>query len=230
MHMKLPKIFKALLLCGALGALPGHAAPLAPAAEEKIILIRHGEKPSEGLGLLDCQGLNRALALPATLLSRFGRPDFIFASDPSQQKTDAGQSYNYVRPFLTVAPLAVQLGLPVNTAFGYADIEGLQAELAAPIYHQAVVVVAWEHKKLEELAKAMLQRLGGQVFEVPHWKGSDFDSIYVITVTRSAGQTTARFSLEHQVLDGQSRVCAAAAPVPPADVTLRPAARRPQTP
>ena len=208
-------LFKALLLCGTLGAVPGHAASLAPVEEEKIIFIRHGEKPAAGLGLLNCQGLNRALALPATLLARFGRPDFIFAPDPSQQKTDAGHLYNYVRPFLTVAPLAVQLGLPVNTAFGYADIEGLQAELATPAYHQAVVLVAWEHKEIEALVKAMLQRLGGQISEVPHWKGRDFDRIYVLTVRRGAGQTTARFALEHEALDGQSIVCPTAAPLPP---------------
>ena len=212
------------MLCGAFGTVTAYAASSGQAAEEKIILIRHGEKPAAGLGLLDCQGLNRALALPAVLLARFGRPDFIFAPDPSEKKTDGGHSYNYVRPFLTVAPLAVQLGLPVNTAFGYADIEGFQAELATPTYHQAVIVVAWEHKEIDALVKTMLQRLGGQIYGVPRWKGSDFDSIYVLTVTRSASQTTARFALEHEALDGQSTVCPVAAPLPPADFARPPAA------
>lgn len=211
-------LLKALLLCTYFSALPGHAALPDPVAEEKIILVRHGEKPAAGLGLLSCQGLNRALALPATLLARFGKPDFIFAPDPTVQKIDDGQLYNYVRPFLTVAPLSVQLGLPVNTAFGYADIEGLQAELAAPRYHQASVVVAWEHRQLELLVKAMLQRVGGNASDVPHWKGSDFDSIYVLTVRRSAGQTTARFTLEHEALDGQSTTCGASRQSPSASL------------
>ena len=219
MRIGVVTLFKALLLCACLGALPGHAAAPDPVAEEKIILIRHGEKPSAGLGLLNCQGLNRALALPAMLLARFGKPDFIFAPDPTVQKIDDGHLYNYVRPFLTVAPLSVQLGLPVNTAFGYADIEGLEAELAAPRYHQAVVVVAWEHRKLELLVKGTLQRLGGNASDVPPWKGRDFDSIYVLTVRRSAGQTTAHFALEHEALDGQSTACGAAMQSPSARLT-----------
>lgn len=38
-------------------------------AETTIVIIRHGEKPSAGLGQLSCQGLNRALALPQVLLA-----------------------------------------------------------------------------------------------------------------------------------------------------------------
>lgn len=75
----------------------------------------------------------------------------------------------------------------------------------------------------------MLQRLGGQTAEVPQWKGRDFDSIYLLTVSRSAGQTTARFSLEHEALDGQSSVCPAAASPPPAELT-QPAAPALPTP
>ena len=50
---------------------------------ETIVLIRHGEKPDEGLGQLNCQGLNRALALPTVIAKTFGRPGAIFAPNPS---------------------------------------------------------------------------------------------------------------------------------------------------
>ncbi|WP_394791445.1 histidine phosphatase family protein [Rhodoferax sp.] len=183
----------------------------AAATEEKIIFIRHGEKPALGLGMLNCQGLNRALALPAVLVGKFGKPDFVFASDPHEQKVDGGQAYNYVRPLLTVAPTAVQLGLPINTSLGYDDIAGLQQELADPRYHAATVLVAWEHKMIEDLVKAMLQKLGS-ADKVPHWKGEDFDSIYVVTVRRDGGATSASFALEHEQLNGQSSSC----PVPAA--------------
>ena len=183
-------------------------------AEQKIIFIRHAEKPALGLGQINCQGLNRALALPAVLLAKFGKPDFVFASDPHEKKIDGDQSYNYVRPLLTVAPTAVQAGLPINTAFGYEDIEALQQELAAPRYQNAVVLVAWEHKKLEDMVKAMLQRMGGQASVVPHWKGSDFDSIYVVTVRRSEDRASASFALDRQQLNGQGAACPAASPKP----------------
>ena len=69
---------------------------------ETIVLVRHGEKPADGLGQLNCQGLNRALALPAVIEKLFGRPDAIFAPDPAQSKEDYGRLYNYVRPLATI--------------------------------------------------------------------------------------------------------------------------------
>ncbi len=190
---------------------------VAEAAEQKIVLIRHAEKPADGLGQINCQGLNRALALPAVLLAKFGTPDFVFASDPHEKKPDEGQLYNYVRPLLTVAPTAVQAGLPINTSFGFENIVGLQQELAAPRYQNAVVLVAWEHKKLEDMVKAMLKDMGGNAADVPRWKGSDFDSIYVVTVRRIDGKATASFAHERQQLNGQAAACPAApAPRPAA--------------
>jgi hypothetical protein len=57
-------------------------------AVETIVLVRHGEKPDKGLGQLDCQGLNRALALPPVIAKTFGRPSAVFAPDPSQHRED----------------------------------------------------------------------------------------------------------------------------------------------
>ncbi len=56
-----------------------------PITTETIVFVRHGEKPAAGLGQLDCQGLNRALALPP-VIAAFGKVDAIFAPNPSQQK------------------------------------------------------------------------------------------------------------------------------------------------
>ena len=212
-------------VCAALGLFPllpqlSMAALPTGEREETIIFVRHGEKPARGLGQLNCQGLNRALALPAVLLAKFGKPDFVFASDPHDKKIDGDQAYNYVRPLLTVAPTAVQFGLPINTSFGYEDIQGLQKELADPRYHHAVVLVGWEHRLLEQLVKAMLKSTDdtsvGAKSGVPTWKGSDFDSIYVVTVRRNGPETTTRFTLEHQQLDGQTLACPVAAPKPAA--------------
>jgi len=97
--------------------------------------------------------------------------------------------------------------LPINTSFGFENIKGLQQELAAPRYQNAVVLVAWEHKKLEDMVKAMLAGMGGQPGDVPHWKGSDFDSIYVLTVQRDGGKAVASFRHEQQQLDGQAASC-----------------------
>ena len=64
-------------------------------------MIRHGEKPAKGLGLLTCQGLNRALLLPDWFAANFPEPDYIFAPDPKVQATELhgdGRRYDYVPP------------------------------------------------------------------------------------------------------------------------------------
>ena len=82
------------------------------ASEETVALLRHGEKPVNGLGQLSCQGLNRALALPPVIGNMFGHPDAIFAPNPSDQKADHGEPYDYVRPLATIEPTAIFFGLP----------------------------------------------------------------------------------------------------------------------
>ena len=76
-------------------------------AVETIVFIRHGEKPEGGFGQLNCQGLNRALALAPIIAKSFGRPDAIFAPNPSHPKEDAGKLYDYIRPLATIEPTAM---------------------------------------------------------------------------------------------------------------------------
>src|ERR1700748_3910949 len=84
-------------------------------AEETIVAIRHAENPPASLGQLTCKGLNRALALPKVLIPRYGKPDRIYAPDPGTRVGRLGNlSYSYVRPLITIEPIAIQLELPVN--------------------------------------------------------------------------------------------------------------------
>jgi hypothetical protein len=192
------------------------AAPAAAAAgqanaaqdsEQTLILIRHAEKPAAGLGQLSCQGLNRSLALPAVLLAKYGKPDFMFAPDPGGLKVDDGHSYNYVRPLATIEPSAVRFGLPVYTPFGYLDIDKLRQQLEQPMYRNARIVIAWEHSFAERLARNEVQAYGGNPSSVPKWPGDDFDRIYVLKIHRSAQGTTVDFALDQQGLNQQSSTC-----------------------
>jgi hypothetical protein len=176
-------------------------------AVETIVLVRHGEKPDKGLGQLNCQGLNRALALPPVIAKNFGRPDVIFAPDPSDQKKDAGELYDYVRPLATIEPTAISFGLPVNASLGFSDMDGLQAALEQPLYRNALVLVAWEHKLIETIARALLAAHDGDAAVVPKWHGDDFDSIYVVTITRIGDTAKATFMHKHEGLNGQPNTC-----------------------
>jgi len=190
-------IILALLSCPAWGQA---SAPTV----ETLVCFRHGEKPPDGLGQLDCQGLNRALALPKVLLSKYGKPQFIFAPNPSQKEINESGSYYYVRPFVTVEPTAIRCGMPVQLPFGYKETKALQAELLKSKYDSATIFVAWEHENLQVFVKRLMTTLGGDVSQVPHWRANDFDSIFVVRITRGAGHIEVSFAHDYENLNNQS--------------------------
>ena len=176
-------------------------------AVETIVFIRHGEKPEGGFGQLNCQGLNRALALAPIIAKSFGRPDAIFAPNPSRPKEDAGRLYDYVRPLATIEPTAIWFGLPVDVSIDFQDKEGLQAALENRRVpdHDVFVFVAWEHRQIG-IVRALLAAHGADaemMKKVKDWDRRDFDSMYVVTIS----ETKATFDQKHEGLDGQPAGC-----------------------
>jgi hypothetical protein len=165
-------------------------APTPVAAEshdrsvETLVLIRHAEKPEEGLGLLTCRGLNRALLLPDFFAANFQRPDHIFAPNPAVKVTEIhgdGQRYDYVRPLLTIGPTAIRFGVPINTQLPFNDPGLLADTLLDPQYHKDTIYVAWEHSNLVAFAEIVLKRFHDPA-SVPEWSNSDYDTVYVFTL------------------------------------------------
>jgi len=173
---------------------------------ETIVCIRHGEKPQGSLGQLSCRGLNRALALPNVLLAKYGRPQFVFAPNPTE-KVDGSPGFYYVRPLTTIEPTAIRCGLPVNTEFGYKEIKGLENELDKPEYQNATVFIAWEHALLDDFAKNLVKDNGSNPAQVPAWPGKDFDTIFLMKITRSGGQQSIAFTIDHEGLNNLSDNC-----------------------
>ena len=168
---------------------------------ETIVFLRHGEKPPGGLGQLTCQGLNRALALPPVLISKFGKADYIFAPDPEGKVTEGGlRQFDYVRPLATIEPTAIRLGLPVQTDFRYKDIAGLQRELTKEQYHKALIFVAWEHDELDRMVRNFVGAFGGNPEEVPKWPDDDYDSLYVLRISDTGAKKLVSFSHDHEGL------------------------------
>ena len=152
-------------------------------------------------------GLNRALALPAVLARLFGPPAAIFAPNPADQITDHGERYDYVRPLATIEPTAVSFGLPVNASIGFSQPDALRRVLERTDYAGSVVVVAWEHKQIETVARDLMMSHGGDARVVPDWPDDDFDSIYVLRILRSARSATVSFDHQHEGLDGEPTKC-----------------------
>jgi hypothetical protein len=162
----IPKVGHAI--AAGLVGLAGLLAPvLAQSADLTIVIVRHGEKPDEGDNL-SCQGQNRALALPAVLMSKFGKPTYTYVPSLS-----LGKSTKHARMFQTITPLAVQQNLQLDSRFAEDDAQGIAEEV---LKRSGLVLLVWEHSQIERVATAI------GVNNPPKWRGEDFDSIWIITV------------------------------------------------
>lgn len=175
-------------------------------ADETIVFFRHGEKPSDGLGQLTCQGLNRALALPAVLLSRFGMPSYLYAPNPAIKISDPVGSFFYVRPLATIEPTAIRAGRSVNTNYGYSDVAGLQAVLIRSSKADATIFVSWEHDYLVQVVRNIMNQYGGGA-PVPAWTTGDYDSLYIVKVHYGSAAINAWFQKDFEGLNGRSTAC-----------------------
>jgi hypothetical protein len=185
----------------------GNQPAASTSSDETIVVLRHGEKPSGGLGQISCMGLNRSLALPKVLIGRFGRASAIFAPNPAVQMREnslSAKMYSYVRPLATIEPTAIELGLPVNTQLGFRDIAGLQSEVTAPEFANGTIFIAWEHKYAYDFARQMLRSYGMDPSVVPGWPSDDFETLYVFHLRRTSGSSspTMTFSVEQEGLKG----------------------------
>lgn len=199
------------LLCAVSG--PSTAqVPAATPTLQRIVVMRHGEKPDAGLGQLACRGLARAIALPDVLVAKFGAPNYLFAPNPARRKADRGKLYDYIRPLATLEPTAIRLGLPVDVQHGFDQPAGLVRKLGLQAYASAVVGVAWEHKVAADISRALVKKFGGDAAQVAKWADNDFDRLDVIEITRTPGQAASvTYRRDSEGLNGISGDC----PKPP---------------
>ena len=141
--------------------------PVSNNSVRQVVIIRHAEKPDKGDNL-SCQGLNRALALPAMLYSKYKLPDHIFVPDMK-----SGKSTNQSRMYQTIVPFAVKYNRDIDTRYSVDDVKNL-ADAIMKI--SGYVLVVWEHDKIPDIVQAL-----GIKDKDLKWKDSDYDSIWIIT-------------------------------------------------
>ena len=132
-----------------------------------VVLFRHAEKPKKGDNL-NCQGLNRSLALPPMLYGRFGIPGAIYV--PSMA---VGDNTLHSRMFQTMVPFAAKYNLQLTTKFGEDETGALAS---AVLLRNGVVMIIWEHKRIPDIVRAL-----GVGDTDLHWPDDDYDSLWVIT-------------------------------------------------
>lgn len=155
--------------------------------EKTIIIIRHGEKNFPAHGGLSCKGLNRALKLPNLLLQRYGNINGIYATKPiyiNDLNDDDYKSW-YLRPIITIDPLAIQLNKPVDINFNFTTKYGNES-LATKLYKNppGVYVVSWEHVHIPDLIQYIMKHYKKNI-DIPKWNAFNFDRIYVIRIFKN---------------------------------------------
>lgn len=101
--------------------------------QKTIVLMRHAEKNRPSYGEINCQGENRALALPKLLEAKYGKPIAIYASNPTSLYYDAGclptQCCTYNRAIASINPTAVYFQMPIILSFDFRGMKPYNNEL-----------------------------------------------------------------------------------------------------
>jgi hypothetical protein len=171
-------------------AIPGDNSPRgAEMPPERIMLIRHAEKPDDDGQVrgVDPLGRQDADALSVHGWQRAGALVRLFAPHDAQSAvpglatpdvlcaTRATPANPSQRSIQTLVPLAEWLRLGIRCEFGKGDEAGMAAGLLAM---SGVVLVAWSHEGLPALARAL-----GAVDPAPpkEWPKERFDLVWVFT-------------------------------------------------
>jgi hypothetical protein len=145
-------------------------------ASLNVIIIRHAEKPEKGDNL-SCQGLNRAMQLPAVLVKQFGVPNYAYVPAPT-----IGKATKSGRMMQTIWPMAVKYNLTVNSKYDVKETATLAKNI---LKHSGTVLVVWEHKNIADIATAL-----GANTAALNWPGNDYDSIWKINIKGSKAVLT----------------------------------------
>jgi broad specificity phosphatase PhoE len=160
----------------------------------KIMIVRHAEKPGGDMkGVtpdgdvnaedLTVRGWQRAGALVGLFLppgGHFSSPHL--ATPQTLYASGVGAHSNSLRPQHTVQPLADRLKKQIDTSF----LKGEEAALVSAISTAGgVVLVAWEHEHIPQIAAGILGRSGSFPAK---WPDDRFDLVWVFDRPGGAGQ------------------------------------------
>jgi hypothetical protein len=171
-------------------------------AAQKIMLIRHGEKEDasppfcvNGDGIHDKHSLSvRGWQRAGALVPFFGRPWATGIARPAilYGSRVAGEGVHVagedvtksLRPQQTLTPLSGALGISINTDWSVGEEPQLVAAIKA---ETGIVLVAWEHKHIPLIARALSSDAPDRW---PH--GDRFDLVWVLDTIVGSGMYSFR--------------------------------------
>jgi broad specificity phosphatase PhoE len=149
-----------------------------------VLLMRHGEKPSDEKDPnLSADGLSRAHKLATYIPATFCKPDALFASAISKHSA---------RPYQTLEPLSKKTGIPIDAAYADQNYAGLAKELLSDAkFAGKRIVIAWHHERIPALAQALGASAGS--FPDP-WDPAVFNLILHVAWQGNSGPTVIKVS------------------------------------
>lgn len=173
----------------------------------RVMLIRHGEKPSHprkppfgvdakgnrDFESLAVRGWQRAGALVALLAPAHGRllwdpdlarPDLVYAANPSPVGHAGGRPSQ--RPWQTIAPLAAALGLTPNLTHAKGEELALTEEVLG---RRGNVLISWSHEALPAIARLIATSAPTPPPMIPaSWPDERYDLVWVLTAPEASGR------------------------------------------
>ncbi len=184
---------------------------------QRIVLIRHAEKPAVASGVIDADGVASDRCLTPRGRQRAGALATLFApalGDPrlpltrpdslhSPEYESASRTLNH-RTYETVLPLSERLGIPIRSGHK----EGHEAKLADQILGEesGTSLVCWEHTLLEAIAAQIPLHPDSQPVPAA-WPGDRFDLIWLFTLGGQPPSTAYLFTELPQLLHAGDAVC-----------------------
>ena len=176
-----------------------------------LLMIRHGEKPSNGNLGVDEQGNANPEGLIPKGWQRAGALVTLFAPNRTTLSSTLPSPGTLVtpryptpvhRPCCTLLPLSQQLGVTILSEHAVDD-DPMQIISSLLALETAIVLVCWEHKHLVSIVAAMVSTVPvANRGDVPtSWPGDRFDVIWRFDLDRQMGQWTF-ISLDQQLLAG----------------------------
>jgi phosphohistidine phosphatase SixA len=153
-----------------------------------VMIIRHAEKPEEKDPNLSPRGYERADALAHLIPTHFVKPDFLIAT-----KRSSGSN----RPIETITPLSKAINEPIESEFSDEEVaEVAKQVLTDPRFRGKVILIAWHHGHIPELAKSL-----GATDAPKEWDSKVFDRVWELTYSDNPVQFS---NLPQKALPGDS--------------------------
>lgn len=168
------------------------------AAPQTVYIIRHADKLSQAEPgpSLSAKGELRAIKFAYYFLNQFGEPDFLIAAAANHNTGNSSSQ----RTLETLAPLANILAerhpetdIPILHSYISDDYDKLVKHLLEDKkYDGKKVLICWHHGSINKMINGF-----GYKDNLPEWDNNDFDSVYVLHLSKS-GNVKQLEHLEHQ--------------------------------